>query len=302
MVNLELYRVFYAVAKCGSLTKAAEELHVSHSAVSQSVKGLEEQLGVQLFVRERRGMRLTAEGRELVLGDVEKALSLFDGVEYKLGELKNSASGTLRIGASETIFQYLLSEKIVAYSKAYPQVKIELISEVSPKILELLKNGGCDVGFLNLPLAPDPCVKIIDSIAYLHDVFIAGNAFAALKDKELTVRDLLDYPLLVMEEHTVAREAFERYSKAHGADLKPSVELNDWGFMKQLTADGMGIGCIPREYALNKINGGVLFELNVQPQMPCRSVGIALPEKVNMTFALRAFLNLLKKDKSHVEF
>ena len=72
MVNLELYKVFYTVARCGSLTKAAEELYISQPAVSQAIKQLESQLGTPLFKRMHKGMELTAQGGELVFGDVEK--------------------------------------------------------------------------------------------------------------------------------------------------------------------------------------------------------------------------------------
>ena len=74
MVNLELYRVFYTVAKCGSLTRAAEELYISQPAVSQSIKQLENQLGVTLFNRTHRGMQLTENGGKMIFDEVERAL------------------------------------------------------------------------------------------------------------------------------------------------------------------------------------------------------------------------------------
>lgn len=95
-----------------------------------------------------------------------------------------------------------------------------------------------------------------------------------------------------MEEKTVSREAVNHYGISHGVYFKPAVEVNSWGFMKRLVADGMGIGCIPREYALSKIADGSLFEVDVRPSMPARSVGMALPKNVNMTFALQSFINL----------
>ena len=98
MVNLDLYRVFYTVARCGSLTKAAEELYISQPAVSQAIKTLETQLGTPLFKRMRKGMELTAQGGELVYGDVEKAVKLLSSVEDRLMELRETATGTLRIG------------------------------------------------------------------------------------------------------------------------------------------------------------------------------------------------------------
>ena len=296
MVNLELYRVFYTVAKCGSLTRAAEELYISQPAVSQAIKQLESQLGTPLFNRLHKGMELSAQGGELIFGDVERALQLLGGVEDKLSELQKSATGTLRIGASDTIFQYCLAEKIVAFQKLYPKVRFELLADVSPKTIEQLKTDRCDVGFLNLPIEEDEGIVLTDSIMLLNDVFIAGEAFSFLKGKKLSVWELSEYPLLLMEEHTVSRSAVDHYAESLGVKFRPAIEVNSWGFMKQLVENGMGIGCIPREYALNRMSHGTLFELDVEPQMPSRSVGMALPKNANLSYALRAFINLFKRD------
>ncbi len=295
MVNLELYKVFYTVARCGSLTKAADELYISQPAVSQAIKQLEGQLGMPLFNRLHKGMELSAQGGKLVFADVERALKLLEGVETRLTDLKQSAKGTLRIGASETIFQYALSEKIVEYHKLYPNVKIELISDVSPKIIELIKTNGCDVGFLNLPTPHDDGIVIQDSIMLLNDVFIAGDAFGELRGKTVSIWEIQKYPLLLMESHTVARSALDHYTKSHGVTLEPAVEIDSWGFMKRLVVDGMGIGCIPREYAMNKLRDGSFFEVKLEPAMPARSVGLALHKNANMTYALRAFINLFER-------
>ena len=292
MIDLDLYKVFYTVAKCGSLSKAAEELYVSQPAVSQSIKQLEKLLDTPLFNRLRHGMELSAQGGKIIYDDVEQAVKLLEGAERKLGALKQDATGSLRIGASETIFQYVLSEKIVEYNRLYPHVKIELISDVSPKIIALMKSDACDIGFLNLPVSKDEDIEIMRSVRLLSDIFIAGRRFEFLCGESLSVKDLTKYPLLLMEEKTVSREAVNHYGISHGVYFKPAVEVNSWGFMKRLVADGMGIGCIPREYALSKIADGSLFEVDVRTSMPARSVGMALPKNVNMTFALQSFINL----------
>ena len=113
MVNIELYRVFYTVAKCGSLTKAADELFISQPAVSQAIKQLESQLGTSLFNRTHRGMELSVQGGKLIFKQVEEALALLDAAENKLIELKTTASGTIRVGATDSIFSYILAYKIV---------------------------------------------------------------------------------------------------------------------------------------------------------------------------------------------
>ena len=80
------------MARCGSLTKAAEELYISQPAVSQAIKQLENQLGTPLFNRMHKGMELSAQGGELIFADIEKALQLLSGVEDRLSELKKSAT------------------------------------------------------------------------------------------------------------------------------------------------------------------------------------------------------------------
>lgn len=299
MINLDLYKIFYTVARSGSLTKAADELFISQPAVSQSIRLLETQLGITLFNRGHKGMELSAQGGELIIDDVEKAIRLLCSVEDKVSALRHSAQGTLRIGASETIFQYCLADQIVEYHKLYPEVKFELTSDVSPKIIEYLKADRCDVGFLNLPLEVDEGVVVGETVMLLNDIFVAGEPYKDLKGKKISVWDLQKYPLLLMEEHTVSRTSFNHYCENLGLSLQPTIEIDSWGFMKQLVVDGMGIGCIPREYARNKIMQGQLFELDVEPLLPTRSVGIALPKNASMSYALRAFVNLFKHKKLH---
>ena len=105
--NLEYYKVFYHVAKTGSLTQAAKLLSVSQPAVSQSIKLLEEQLGTPLFTRVSRGMRLTPEG-ELLYAYVSKGYEQIEIGEQKLKQMRNLELGEVRIGASDMTLQFYL--------------------------------------------------------------------------------------------------------------------------------------------------------------------------------------------------
>ena len=295
MVNLELYRVFYTVAKCGSLTKAAQELYISQPAVSQAIRQLENQLGATLFNRVHKGMELTKQGGELVFEDVSRALQLLDGVESRLSELKKSAKGTLRIGASETIFQYILADKLVKYHALYPDVKFELLSDVSPITIEQLKTDRCDVGFLNFPIPEDEGIVVRQTITLLNDVFIGGRGFERFKGRQVPLWELQSEHLLLMEPHTVARSAVDHFCTSLGIRFRPIIEVDSWGFMKKLVAEGMGIGCIPREYMQPEAGDGSIFEIEVTPAMPSRSVGVALPKNTSISYALRAFLELFRE-------
>ena len=185
MVNLELYRVFYTVAKCGSLTKAAEELYISQPAVSQSVKQLENQLGITLFNRTHKGMELSAQGGKLIFTEVEQALALLQGAEARIAQTKESATGIIRIGASDTIFEYFLADKIVEFHERFPAVKIELLADFTPDTIEKLKADRCDVAFVNLPIAEQPELTLHGNCMRLNDTFIAGEKYKELANGEI---------------------------------------------------------------------------------------------------------------------
>lgn len=293
MVNLELYKVFYAVGKCGSLTKAAQELYISQPAVSQAVKQLESQLGVTLFNRTHRGMELSSAGGKLIFKKVEEALMLIENAENSLAELSNTATGTIRIGATDSIFSHILADKIALFNAKYPSVRFELISSTSPETINMLKSGGCDVAFVNLPVE-DKDVRFFEPVCHLTDIFVAGKKFSELKDTVVPLKGLQDYPLLMIEQNTVARSALSKFTRTLGIDIIPDVEVANWDFMIKLAVKGMGLGCIPREYCLAELESGELFEVRTAPVLPVRGVGIALPKNTPTSFALKQFIALFE--------
>ena len=292
MVNLDLYKVFYTVAKSGSLTRAAEELYISQPAVSQSIKQLETQLGISLFNRTHRGMELSAEGGQVIFAKVEEALRLFKETETLVHQIKTSATGTVRIGASDTIFEYFLADKIVEFHEKYPAVKIELLSGITPETIADLKAGNCDVGFVNLPIERDENLSLYGNCMRLNDIFVVSEKYKELTVGVQSLAKLKKYPLVTLERKTVARQAFDGYMKTVGVELTPSIEVGGWDLMKRLVKKGMGIGVIPRQYAQSLINSGELFEVQTDPILPSRSVGMLLPKNKATPYALREFLRL----------
>ncbi|MCH5146863.1 MAG: LysR family transcriptional regulator [Clostridiales bacterium] len=293
MVNLELYRVFYTVAKCGSLTKAAQELFISQPAVSQSIKQLEGQLGVSLFNRTHRGMELSAAGGKLIFKQVEDALKLLDEAENALSQIRTTPTGTIRIGATDSIFYHFLADKIAEYNIKYPAVRFELISSPSPYTINQLKEGKCDIAFVNLPMEDDD-VKFYGTVSHLSDIFVAGGRYCDLKNEPLPIKRLLDLPVIMIEENTVSRRALSLFLDNLGVRLHPDIEVANWDLMIKLAIKGMGVGCIPREYCKKELEEGTLFELPVTPSLPVRGVGIALAKNVQLSFAMKEFISLFE--------
>lgn len=289
MVNLELYRVFNTVAKCGSLTKAAQELFISQPAVSQSIKQLEGQLGVTLFNRTHRGMELSAAGGKLIFKKVEEALRLLDEAENTFTDLRTTDAATIKIGATDSIFYYILADKIVQYNAKYPTVKFELISSTSPSTMHQLKEGSCDIAFVNLPIADDD-VKFYGTVTYLNDIFVAGERFSNLKDNPIHIKQLQELPLLMIEDNTVARRSLTAFLDNLGVRLHPDIEVSNWDLMIKFVIKGMGVGCIPREYCKKELQSGKLFEVPLTTSLPVRGVGIALAKHVPLSNALKEFI------------
>ena len=297
MVNLDLYKVFYTVAKCGSLTRAAEELYISQPAVSQSIKQLETQLGISLFNRTHRGMELSEDGGKVIFAKVEEALKLFKESETLIEQIKTSATGNIRIGASDTIFEYFLADKIVEFHEKFPAVKIDLAADVTPDTIAKLKSDKCDVAFVNLPIEADAELKLYGNCMRLNDVFVTSEKYKTLADGILPFAELKKYPLIMMERNTIARRALDNFMGSLGVKLQPSIEVGSWDLMKRLVSRGMGIGVIPREYAKSCIADGTLYEIKTDPVLPVRSVGMLLKKNAPVSYALHCFMeNFIKED------
>ena len=298
MVNLDLYRVFYTVAKSGSLTKAAEELYISQPAVSRSIKQLETQLGVTLFTRTHRGMTLSAQGGKVIFAEVVRALGLLEEAENRISEVNNLATGTIRIGASDTIFEYFLADKIADFHERFPSVKIELMADFTPDTIEKLKSDKCDVAFVNLPITADSDLKLYGNCMRLNDIFIAGEKYSSLAEKPISLSALKKYPLILMDENTIARRSLNNFLSSVGVSLTPSIEVGSWDLMKRLVSKGMGIGVIPREYAMRRLNEKSLYEVKTEVSLPVRSVGILLKKNATISYALHCFIDLfIQTDK-----
>ena len=294
MVNLELYRVFYTVAKCGSLTKAAEELYISQPAVSQAIKQLENQLGGQLFNRTHKGMELSETGGKQIFEMVEKALKLFDDAESKYTELKDTATGVVRICASDTVSTHFLLPYLKEYHEKYPDVNLILQNGTSSETIEHLKLGKGDLGFVNLPI-DDKDVNLSNTVMQLHDVFVASEKFSELFNGTVDLRRLQDYPLLMLDLSSSTRQAIVNFAHSHGIHLHPEIELASLDLMISLAENGIGIACVPREFVKKQLDEKKLFEIKTNPSLPARAIGLVLPKQETITFAVKEFLKLINQ-------
>lgn len=293
-INLELYKVFYVVASCGSLTKAARELGISQPAVSQSIKQLETQIGGRLLTRTGRGVELTYEGR-MIYGYVEQANELFLTAESKFSQIKKLALGEIRIGASDTLTKHYLFPHIRAFTEQYPDLAIKLTNRTTGETLNYLRSGKVDVGFVNLPVEDAHHFEIRECME-LHDVFVAGGRMVDDARRIKDYADLTRYPVLLLERPSNTRVCLDGALAKMGVRLTPTMELGSIDTLVDFAKGGLGITCVPREYILDELKEGALTEIEFPTALPTRAIGMATLKEVPLTFAVQQFVRSLGED------
>ena len=294
MVNLELYRVFYTVAKCKSITKAAEELFISQPAVSQAIKSLETQIGGKLFNRVSRGMELTEPGGRETFEKVAKAIELLNSAENDFSKLSEVAYGSVRIAAAANVINFFLIKYIKEFRETYPNVSLTFFNGTSKECIEMVKEDKADVGFANLPITNNS-VNFTGQTGKIHDVFVASDKYSELFDRQIEIGYLSNYPLLMLDGTTMTRNKIDEFLEELHVRLTPDIEFGSVELLTSLAVNGLGIACVPKEYVLDEINSGKLKVLDVTPELPLRAIGVVTNKQKTLNFAVNEFLKILNK-------
>ena len=148
--HLTQYRIFYAVARAGNISRAAKELFISQPAISKSIRKLQESLGMALFIRNSRGVSLTAEGQGL-FQHVEAAFEALERGENELKQIQNLHIGQLKIGVSNTLCKYILLPYLKGFIAQYPHVRILIESQDTARTISMLEQQKLDIGLIAEP-------------------------------------------------------------------------------------------------------------------------------------------------------
>lgn len=286
-INYELYKVFYYVADTLSFSEASKQLYISQSAVSQSIKALETKLDQTLFIRSTKKVRLTPEG-EILLRHIEPAINLIRRGESQILE-SASTGGQIRIGASDTICRYFLVPYLERFHKTFPNAHIKVTNATSIKCTELLETGQVDLIVANYPNSYLGNLTSFKKIRTFQDVFIADHTFHELKGKKLSLKELLDYPIIMLDKKSTTSEFLHTLFQQHQLDLVPEIELSSNDLLIDLASIGLGIAFIP-DYCVPK-NSDKLFVVETKEVLPPRQLIIAWNEHVPVSHAARTFLD-----------
>ena len=289
-LNYELYKVFYFVATNLSFSKAAAELYISQSAVSQNIKNLEKELNTKLFIRNTKEVSLTQAGKVL-FDHIEPAFNLIKTGEKNIKELNALKRGEIHIGANDTIAKDYLLPYLNEFHKLYPQIHIQITNRTSSTCVELLKQNAVDLIISNLPNPKISSDMLVKEIFEFEDIFICSNNFKNLKNKEVTLKELKKYPLLMLEAKTSTRKFFDDLLKKYNIELKPEVELGSVDLLIEMTRIGLGIAHVP-QYSLN-LSQKELFKIKLKEKLPKRKLAVVRNKEYPLSKAAERFLTVL---------
>jgi len=251
-IPLDLYRVFYHVAREGGFSRAAQHLHISQSAVSQSVKKLEQQLGHRLFTRNSRRIGLTSEGRRL-LPRIREAILSLEEIGRQFDQEKTEHTGTVRLGAGDTVFRYYLLDILKQFHGTYPAIRFQVTNRTTESLTRMMKEGALDLAVVSRAhdAPPDPVLRPFAEITYV---------FAATKELAEQAGEFPDskMPLLLPEKGTTARRILDAYCAERGITLNPEIELDSVDLLTDLARAGLGAAYVPAQCARPFLETGEL--------------------------------------------
>lgn len=284
--NIEKYRAFVTAADCGNMTRAAARLSYAQSTVSKMVGDLEKEWNLPLLERSKNGVRLTADGEQL-LPYVRRLLEDCTGLEEKVAQIQGLESGMIRIGTFQSIAEHWIPKIIRAFQKDYPKIRYELLMGDYDEIENWIEDGRVDCGFLRLPTRPEFDTIFLTSDAY-RVVLPKGHPLA---DKEaIAPEDLNGVPFLLLENggRTEVSALLERYH------IRPDVRFTTWDdyAIMAMVESGQGIGILP-QLILQRIP----YALEIRPlTVPADSkVVLAMKNREKISKALSKFLEYLPK-------
>lgn len=293
-INIELYKLFYYVAKNKNITKTANELMISQPALSKSIKNLESQLGCSLFIRNKSGVILTEEGQTFY-EQIKQAMEIIDNAEQKLLEMVDLDYGFLNIGISNTLTQKYLLPYIKEFNNKYPKIKIKIHTDPTFELIKKARNGLIHFIILNMPYSiPGDFSKI--KLKDVQDIFVATEKYSELKNKVVPITELNNYPLVLLASGSNTRYFLDNFCEKNNINLVPEVELTSHSLVTEFVKSGLGIGLVTKEYLDKELDDGTLFEIKTSPKLDKRSIGLIYLKDKKLNRCSEKFIELLKNN------
>jgi DNA-binding transcriptional LysR family regulator len=297
-MELSQLRTFRVVAETLNFTRAAERLHLTQSAVSHQIKALEKELGEPLFIRTKRGVKVSQVGK-LALEHAERILDEAEAMREHVSGREHMPIGRVRAAAATQAFVHLFAPLFESFMRKHPRIELSFRTTVSTDqtITDIL-DGAADVGFASVPVY-SPNLHVTE---LFEDelVLIVGNKHSLANQKQVTIERLEGERLILFERGASIRRATDAFLKQANIKLKPALESNDTYFIKLMVEHGLGVSLLPGWAVRDEVVAGRLARLQIadhhlRRKVAMLSLGRFLPSPT------RLFLEYILQNKSKLQ-
>ncbi|MCI7796630.1 MAG: LysR family transcriptional regulator, partial [Lachnospiraceae bacterium] len=272
--HLSQYRIFYEVARCGNISRAAKELYISQPAISKAISKLEENLNTKLFSRNSRGVQLTREG-SVLFQHISSAFDSINRGERELKRIHDFHIGHLRIGVSNTLCKYVLLPYLKGFVEKYPHVNISIESQSTIHTLEMLESRKIDIGLVAEPknrkgLSFTPVMEISDGFvctpSYMQNLLL----------REGTNPDIFQTGnIILLDRSNMSRKHVDSYLADNQIEVNQLLEVTDMALLIEFARIGLGISCVIKDFVADDLKNGTLIEVPLELPIPKRVIGFA---------------------------
>lgn len=249
-INLNYFKIFYAVAKHGNITKASQELYISQPAISQTIKNLEDALGCKLFIREKKGVALTHIGKK-IYDKVDASLKSLDRLQELVDEENGVIRGTLTIGCGTNIAKLLLADPITNFVKDFPEVKVYHVENIQTVMFEKLKTGEIDFVL----------TQSVDNVNF--------SKISLLKENYLLVAAPNSQKRFIkLTDGSYIQKIFDDFIEKNKLQHIPYITVAGYNLAIELAQKGLGTCIAPRFLVKNLIDEGKLKVVSENSKLP----------------------------------
>ena len=292
-MDFQQVNTFYHVARRLNFTRAAEDLNLSQPAVSRQIEALEHTLGVPLFHRSHRSISLTEAGM-ILFRQCEQILTLVDHTKSAIESLKNLESGSLSIGLSSTVGNYVLPSTILEFIQKYPGIQTSIEIDCTQKVLHSAEQRTTDIVVIAGPV--ESSVLYMEPFLQDEIVLAISNDHPLAKNGQITLNSLLEYPLLLRRDGSHSRQTMLDHFRQIRWNPSHIIELDTTEAIKQALMAGVGIAFMSKYAVRFETDCGLIQTIDQAPFNISRSFFIATHKSRTPSTAMLAFKSFIKKN------
>ena len=287
-MELHQLRYFCAVAETASFSRAAEQSHVSQPSLSQQIMKLEDELGARLFDRLGRSVRLTATGQTF-LPRARAVLRELEAARGDVAEQKDSVGGSVTIGVIPTVAPYYLPARLTWFSRKFPQVRLTVVEEITPILLDQVRASKVDLAILALPIRGHEFETFPLLTERLFAALPPGHKLA--KRRALSLKDLRSQPFLLLRDGHCFRDT--AVAACDRARLHPQIifESGQFTSLLSMVGAGMGVSIVP---AMAMEKSAHCRYVRIADAQAARTIGAVVLRGRSLTRAHLGFLSHLR--------